>query len=79
MYCCINFVTAIRTYDYVNDIPNVTGANMVAIMGRESAYTGGETGIDQIMNSNMRLGPDKLEFGPIDIPPGPPIPGTAPA
>jgi myo-inositol 2-dehydrogenase / D-chiro-inositol 1-dehydrogenase len=75
----INFVTAIREGNSVNDIPNVTGANMVAIMGRESAYTGREVHIDEIMNSNMRLGPEKMEFGPVSVPPGPPVPGTAPS
>ena len=74
----INFVTAIRTNNYVNDTQNVSQANLVAIMGRESAYTGREVSYDDIMNSNMRLGPDKLEFGPYDIPHSPPIPGTAP-
>jgi myo-inositol 2-dehydrogenase / D-chiro-inositol 1-dehydrogenase len=74
----INFVTAIRENKYVNDTQNVTDANMVAIMGRESAYTGREVNIDEILNSNQRLGPDKLEFGPVDIPPGPPVPGTSP-
>jgi myo-inositol 2-dehydrogenase / D-chiro-inositol 1-dehydrogenase len=75
----INFVTAIRENKYVNDTQNVTDANMVAIMGRESAYTGREVNIDEILNSNQRLGPDKMEFGPVDIPPGPPVPGTSPA
>ncbi len=47
-------------------------------MGRESAYTGREMTYDEIMNSNVRLGPASYEFGPVDIPAVPPIPGTSP-
>lgn len=75
----INFVTAIRTNNYVNDTQNVSQANIVAMMGRESAYTGREVGYSEIMDSNMKLGPDRLEFGPYDIPHSPPVPGTSPA
>lgn len=75
----INFVTAIRTNNYVNDIQNVATANIVAIMGRESAYTGKEVTYDEIMNSNMRLGPTEYSFGPVDIPVIIPVPGTSPA
>ncbi len=75
----INFVTAIRTGNYVNDTENVTGANIVAIMGRESAYTGREVSYEEIVASNTKLGPDELKFGPVNIPAVPPIPGTAPS
>ncbi len=74
----INFVSSIRGAGYINDVENVTNANLVGIMGRESAYTGREVGFDEVMNSNMNLGPDKLEFGPYDIPHFPPVPGTSP-
>ena len=73
----INFVTAIRNNDYVNDIENVTRANLVAIMGRESAYTGKEVSYDDMMNSKIQLGPSELKLGPVNIPPVPPVPGTA--
>jgi len=74
----INFVSSIRGAGYINDVENVTNANLVSIMGRESAYTGREVGLDEVMNSNMKLGPDKPEFGPYDIPHYPPVPGTSP-
>jgi myo-inositol 2-dehydrogenase / D-chiro-inositol 1-dehydrogenase len=74
----ITFVTAIRENNYVNDSQSVSDANMVAIMGRESAYTGREVSFDEMMSSNMRLGPTELKFGPYDIPAAPPIPGTNP-
>ena len=75
----IDFITAIRENKYVNDTQNVSMANIVAIMGRESAYTGKEVSYEEIMNSDMKLGPSKLEFGPVDIPPIPPTPGTVPS
>jgi myo-inositol 2-dehydrogenase / D-chiro-inositol 1-dehydrogenase len=74
----ITFVTALRENNYVNDTRNVCDANMVAIMGRESAYTGREVSFDEMMSSTMRLGPTELKFGPYDIPAAPPVPGTSP-
>ncbi len=75
----INLVTAIRTGNYLNETQNVAESNMCAIMGRVSAYTGREVTWDEMMNSAMRLGPENLEMGPVDIPAVPPTPGTAPA
>jgi hypothetical protein len=38
---------------------------MVAIMGRVSAYTGKEVTYDEMMNSDMKLGPDTYIMGNI--------------
>lgn len=73
----INLVTAIRTGNYINETQNVSEACMNAIMGRVSAYTGREVTWDEMMNSSMRLGPETLEMGSVDIPAEPPVPGTA--
>ncbi len=73
----INLVTAIRTGDYINETQNVSEACMNALMGRVSAYTGREVTWDEMMNSSMKLGPETLEMGPVDIPAEPPVPGTA--
>lgn len=75
----INLVTAIRTGSYINEIKNVCESNMVGIMGRESAYTGRAYTWDEMMESNLRLGPTEYRMGPVDIPAVPPVPGTAPA
>ena len=72
----INLVTAIRTNDYINETQNICEANMVAVMGRESAYTGRETTWEEMMNSGMRLGPTVYQMGPVDVPLVPPVPGT---
>lgn len=74
----INFITALRSNNYVNDIPNVANANIVAIMGRESAYTGKEVSYEEIMNSDMKLGPDVITLGPVNMPIEIPKPGITP-
>ncbi len=74
----INLVTAIRTGDYINETRNICESNMIAIMGRESAYTGKEVTWDQMMNSTMKLGPVEYKMGPVDTPRMPPLPGIAP-
>ena len=39
---------------------------MVAIMGRVSAYTGKVVTYDEMMNSDMKLGPEIFIMGDID-------------
>ena len=46
-------------------------------MGRVSAYTGKEVTYEEMMNSDMKLGPKVLAFGPVDIPKAVPVPGEA--
>ena len=75
----INLITAIRTGNYLNEAQNVAESVMVAMMGRVSAYTGREVTWDDMMNSAMKLGPENMEMGEVDIPAVPPTPGTAPA
>ncbi len=78
----INLVTAIRTGNRINEIPGICESNMAAIMGRESAYTGRQVTWDEMMASNMRLGPTEYSLGTIGpdlVPRTPPVPGTAPA
>jgi hypothetical protein len=40
---------------------------MTAIMGRVSAYTGKEVTWDEMMNSDMKLGPTTYIMGPVGI------------
>ena len=47
---------------------NMAESTLTAIMGRESAYTGQPIEWDQALNSKLRLGPDKYEFGPLPFP-----------
>lgn len=73
----IDLVSAIRSGGYINEAENTAISTMVAIMGRISAYTGKETSWDEMMNSDLKLGPKVFEFGPVDIPKEVPIPGDA--
>lgn len=74
----INLVTAIRTNKPVNEAISMASSTLVALMGRESAYTGKDVTWEDIMNSNLSLVPKELHMGPVDIEPVPPVPGTAP-
>ena len=73
----ITFVTAIRTGKVINEIEKTAIATLVAIMGRVSAYTGKEVTYEEMMNSDMKLGPKVLVFGPVDIPKEVPVAGLA--
>ena len=58
-------------------LPAPAISTMTAIMGRVSAYTGKETTWEEMMNSDLKLGPTTLAFGPVDIPKAVPIAGDA--
>jgi predicted dehydrogenase len=80
----IDMVNAIRTNTPFNELENTAVTTMGAIMGRISAYTGKETTWDEMMNSDLKLGPKVFTFGKVDIPKAvavagdayvPPVPG----
>jgi len=73
----VDFVTSIRTNKAFNELENTAISTMTAIMGRVSAYTGKDTTWEEMMNSDMKLGPKIFEFGPVDIPKEVPIAGEA--
>jgi myo-inositol 2-dehydrogenase/D-chiro-inositol 1-dehydrogenase len=73
----IDLVTAIRTGKPINEAENTANSTMVAIMGRISAYTGKETTFEEMMNSDLKLGPKVFAFGPVDISKEVPIAGLA--
>jgi myo-inositol 2-dehydrogenase / D-chiro-inositol 1-dehydrogenase len=73
----IHLVTAIRTNKYVNGAEQIAHSNLTAIMGRESAYTGKRITWEEIMKSDMKLGPEDLKMGDVDMEFALPIPGTA--
>lgn len=73
----IDLVTAIRTNKPINEAENTAIATMVAIMGRISAYTGKEVTWDEVMNSDMILGPKSYSFGSVNIPKDIPVAGDA--
>jgi hypothetical protein len=50
---------------------------MNAIMGRISAYTGKEVTYEELMNSDLKLGPKVFTMGPVDVDKTVPIAGRA--
>lgn len=63
-----DFIESIRAGKPLNEAQNVAESTLMAIMGRESAYSGQIVEWDAILNSNKRLGPEKYEFGPLPFP-----------
>ncbi len=74
----INMVTAIRTNNPINQAETLAYSTIAGLMGRESAYTGKDVTFDEIMKSDLRLGPEKYEWGPVDMKPVSPVPGKPP-
>ena len=73
----IDLVNAIRTGKPINEIENTAISTMTAIMGRVSAYTGKEVTWEEMMNSDLKLGPTVFGFGPVDITKEVPVAGQA--
>ena len=72
----MHLVWAIRTGNYVNEAEQTAVSTLTAIMGRTAAYTGRLITWEEILKSDMNLGPSKIEFGPVDMKFEPPVPGT---
>jgi predicted dehydrogenase len=73
----IDLVTAIRTGKPINEAENTAVSTMTAIMGRISAYTGKEVTYEEMMNSDLKLGPTVFAFGPVDVSKAVPVAGEA--
>jgi len=63
----IDLVTCIRNNIPRNEAEQTAISTMVAIMGRISAYTGREVTYDEMMNSDLKLGPDIYVMGDVGI------------
>jgi hypothetical protein len=61
----IDLVTAIRTGNPISDAEAQVNSTLITIMGRISAYTGKEVTWEEIMNSDLYLGPKTYAFGPV--------------
>ncbi len=61
----VELVSAIRTGGYINDSDENITSTLISIMGRMAAYTGLEVSWDEVLNSNMRLGPETCKLGPV--------------
>jgi myo-inositol 2-dehydrogenase / D-chiro-inositol 1-dehydrogenase len=71
-------VTAIRTGKPINDAEAQVNSTLVTIMGRISAYTGKDVTWEEMLNSDLYLGPKTYFFGPVpEIKEEIPIAGTS--
>ena len=61
----INLVTGIRTGKPVNDAEAQVNSTLLTIMGRISAYTGKDVLWDEVLNSDLYLGPKIYAFGSV--------------
>ena len=76
----IHLVESIRLDKKINQAEDLAYSTLIAILGREAAYTGRVITWDEIMSSNLKYGPDKYEMGSLpDYHEGiAPKPGRAP-
>ncbi len=58
----------IRSGNIINNGEYMTASTLMAIMGREACYTGAVVASEQMLKSEVRLGPDKYEWGDIPVP-----------
>jgi len=72
----IDLVTAIREATPLVEAERTAVSTLVAVMGRISAYTGQEVTFEEMMGSEMRLGPETYALGPVAIEAVVPVPGT---
>jgi predicted dehydrogenase len=74
----VDLVTNIRNNTPVVEAEATAVSTLMAIMGRTSAYTGKEVTWDEMMSSDMELGPVELVMGDVaGINREVPVPGTA--
>ena len=62
----INLVTAIRSGNTINDGEDQAYSTLVAIMGRMAAYTGKDITWDEVLNSDLYLGPKTYVMGKVE-------------
>ncbi len=63
----VNWINCIRGGKQIEQASETAVANMAAIMGRESAYTGGETTWDTMTASALDYTPKDLNLGKMDM------------
>ena len=74
----IDLITVVRNGGQIVEAEETAKTNLTAIMGRTAAYTGKKVTWDELMASDMKLGPAKIEMGPVDMEYMVPSAGTSP-
>ncbi|HET9371513.1 MAG TPA: Gfo/Idh/MocA family oxidoreductase [Vicinamibacterales bacterium] len=69
-----DLVASIRSGSPYNELKQIAESSLVAIMGREAAYTGQEMTWDGVLNAQQDLTPPISGYGPMTVPPIP-MPG----
>ncbi|MDR3260812.1 MAG: gfo/Idh/MocA family oxidoreductase, partial [Tannerella sp.] len=59
----IHLVESIRKNKKINQAESLAYSTLIAILGRESAYTGNSVSWKEIIGSGLRYGPSTYEFG----------------
>jgi predicted dehydrogenase len=72
----VDWVTAIRTGKPVNTAKDTALSTLMAIMGRDSAYTGKALSWTDLLASSARLGPSTYAWGAVNIPAEAPLAGV---
>jgi len=71
----VDWITAIRTNKPINEAQQIAESSLTAIMGRISAYTGQTVSWDEMLNSELRLGPKHFVMGDVQVSKTIPVPG----
>ncbi len=69
-----NLVASIRAGAPLNEGRRIAESTLVAIMGREAAYTGQVVTWEELLASGQSITPAEFRFGPLEVPPVP-MPG----
>jgi len=73
----VNLVTAIRSGKQISDAEAQINSTLITIMGRISAYTGKDVTWEEMLNSDIYLGPKTYVMGAVpNIPETPPVIGV---
>jgi myo-inositol 2-dehydrogenase / D-chiro-inositol 1-dehydrogenase len=72
----VDFVTAIRTGKPINTAKDTVHSTLMAIMGRDSAYTGKAITWTDLLASTSRLGPTEYALGPVGLKAVAPVAGV---
>ncbi|MCX7826722.1 MAG: gfo/Idh/MocA family oxidoreductase, partial [Verrucomicrobiae bacterium] len=64
----LNLIQSIQDGKPINEARAIAESTLTGIMGRESAYSGKTLEWEKVLNSPLKLGPDKYEFGPLPFP-----------
>jgi hypothetical protein len=63
----VDLINHIRSNKPINQAEETAVSCLTGIMGRESAYSGGEVTWEEISNSTLTYLPEKLEIGKVDM------------